>query len=116
MVPKSRIENLPPYKPGKQVEEVKREYNLKEVIKLASNENPFGCSIRVKETLMEAINQLEVYPDGSNGELRTSLSSFLNVSFFSSNLSGTASIMTSASETDSQLEEQERFASTPCGS
>ena len=80
MVPKNRIENLPPYKPGKQVEEVKQEYNLTEVIKLASNENPFGSSQKVKETLMEAVGKLEVYPDGNSTELRTVLSQFLNVS------------------------------------
>jgi histidinol-phosphate aminotransferase len=33
-----------PYVAGRPIGEIKREYNLKEVIKLASNENPLGAS------------------------------------------------------------------------
>ena len=44
MQPKQSIISLPVYQPGKPIEEVKRELGLKEVIKLASNENPFGSS------------------------------------------------------------------------
>ena len=44
MNPKKNIVHLPVYQPGKPIEEVKRELGLKEVIKLASNENPFGSS------------------------------------------------------------------------
>ena len=44
MKPKSQIVNLPVYQPGKPIEEVKRELGLEQVIKLASNENPYGSS------------------------------------------------------------------------
>ena len=38
------IENLHPYEPGRSIEEVIDEFDLKEVVKLASNENPLGAS------------------------------------------------------------------------
>ena len=38
------LRKLRPYPPGKPIEEVQREYGLDDVIKLASNENPFGPS------------------------------------------------------------------------
>ncbi len=47
MQPKATVRGLPVYQPGKPLEEVKRELGLEEVIKLASNENPFGCSPKV---------------------------------------------------------------------
>ena len=34
--------NLAPYQPGKPVEELERELGLKQIVKLASNENPLG--------------------------------------------------------------------------
>ncbi|MCG3056750.1 histidinol-phosphate transaminase, partial [Escherichia coli] len=39
---KEQLLTLSPYKPGKPIEEVKKEYNLETVVKLASNENPYG--------------------------------------------------------------------------
>ena len=43
LVPKA-IKELKPYTPGKPIEEVRRELGLDRVIKLASNENPWGPS------------------------------------------------------------------------
>ena len=36
------ILDLRPYKPGKPIEDLERELGIKNAIKLASNENPFG--------------------------------------------------------------------------
>ncbi len=41
---KKSILDLVPYPPGKPIEELTREYGIKQVIKLASNENPLGPS------------------------------------------------------------------------
>ncbi|WP_286883753.1 histidinol-phosphate transaminase [Aneurinibacillus sp. UBA3580] len=79
MIPKTRIVDLPVYEPGKPIEDVKRELGLTEVIKLASNENPFGCSKKVKEAIVAELDQLQIYPDGACLELRGSLASFLGV-------------------------------------
>lgn len=79
MKPKSVLNGLPVYQPGKPLEEVKRELGLSEVIKLASNENPFGCSPRIWESLQEEAAQTALYPEGSAPELREKLSSHLGV-------------------------------------
>ncbi|MEK6714547.1 MAG: histidinol-phosphate transaminase [Candidatus Omnitrophota bacterium] len=58
------ILNLTPYQAGKPIDEVKRELGLKEVIKLASNENPF-VSEKVKTAIKQSLNQINRYPEGS---------------------------------------------------
>ncbi|MWC28481.1 histidinol-phosphate transaminase [Paenibacillus sp. MMS18-CY102] len=81
MQPKSNIVHLPVYQPGKPVEDVKRELGLNEVIKLASNENPFGCSERAKEAVIHEIsNNASIYPDGASVELTKVLAERLGVS------------------------------------
>lgn len=79
MKPKSQIVDLPVYQPGKPIEEVRREFGLSEVIKLASNENPFGCSPKVKEAILAELDNMQLYPDGAAYELKTALSRFYGV-------------------------------------
>ena len=67
------LEKMKPYKPGTSIEEVKRVYGLKEVVKLASNENPYGSAPSATKYLSTAIFQHEVYPDGHAVELRKKL-------------------------------------------
>ncbi|MBQ4898463.1 histidinol-phosphate transaminase [Paenibacillus sp. Marseille-P2973] len=69
MLPKPQIVNLPVYQPGKPIEEVKRELGLEEVIKLASNENPYGCSPKARAAIETELSNLSLYPDGSAAEL-----------------------------------------------
>ncbi|MFC5531764.1 histidinol-phosphate transaminase [Cohnella yongneupensis] len=70
---KPNIANLPAYKPGKPVEDVKRELGLTEIIKLASNENPFGCSPKAKEAIERELSGLSIYPDGAGVTLTNAL-------------------------------------------
>ncbi len=79
MQPKSNIVHLPVYQPGKPIEEVKRELGLTEVIKLASNENPFGCSPKAKEAIMKDLDSVSIYPDGAAAHLSGVLSAHLGV-------------------------------------
>ncbi|MEV2907220.1 histidinol-phosphate transaminase [Paenibacillus larvae] len=79
MQPKPNIVHLPVYQPGKPIEEVKRELGLTHVTKLASNENPFGCSPKVREAMEEELNKLHTYPDGGSVELSQTLADFLGV-------------------------------------
>lgn len=79
MKPKANIVNLPVYQPGKPVEEVKRELGLSEVIKLASNENPYGCSPLAKEAIIAELSNLSMYPDGNATELKEELASVMGV-------------------------------------
>ncbi len=73
------IETLKPYPPGKPIEEAEREYGLKGVIKLASNENPLGPSPLAVKAIEAAARQLHLYPDGSSYHLIHRLASFLGV-------------------------------------
>jgi len=79
MNPKPNIVNLPVYKPGKPVEEVKKELGLTEVIKLASNENPYGTSPSAKAAIIAELENLSIYPDGSAAELTSALAGHLGV-------------------------------------
>jgi len=79
MQPKPNVVHLPVYKPGKSTDEVKRELGLSEIIKLASNENPFGCSPQVKAAIEAELNHIALYPDGGAVVLTKALSEFLGV-------------------------------------
>lgn len=78
---RSEILNLNVYKAGKPIDEVKRELGLNEVIKLASNENPLGCSEKVKAVLKNMIDEANMYPDASNYELKYNIAKKNNVHF-----------------------------------
>jgi histidinol-phosphate aminotransferase len=67
------IDNISPYVPGKPISDVQRELGLSNVIKLASNENPFGCSPKVKQAIAEGLPEINLYPDGNATLLRESL-------------------------------------------
>lgn len=69
-LPHAGIRNLTPYKPGKPIVEVAREFGLGDIIKLASNENPLGCSpaaLSALQTLSPAL--LASYPSAINHPL-----------------------------------------------
>ncbi|MFC4324183.1 histidinol-phosphate transaminase [Litchfieldia salsa] len=76
---KEQLLDLKPYQPGKPIEEVKREFGLKKITKLASNENPYGCSEKAKQAIVTELNTLALYPDGYSTELRQTLSKHLGV-------------------------------------
>ena len=67
------VQHLQPYKPGKPVSEVQRELGLQQVIKLASNESPFGPSPRAMAHLQTVLTELHRYPDGNGFALKQRL-------------------------------------------
>ncbi|NOU63005.1 histidinol-phosphate transaminase [Paenibacillus sp. LMG 31461] len=79
MKPKQTIIHLPVYQPGKPIDEVKRELGLTEVIKLASNENPFGSSPHVKAAIEAEIANISLYPDGGAVQLTEAVAASLGV-------------------------------------
>lgn len=79
MQPKSTIMALPVYQPGKPIEEVKRELGLDEVIKLASNENPYGYSELAKRAIMAELEFTHIYPDGASQQLVQALADHYDV-------------------------------------
>ena len=64
---------MEPYAPGRPIEDVKREFNLDRVVKLASNENPFGPSPLAVEAIQRAAANLHQYPDGSAAAIRNAI-------------------------------------------
>src|SRR5215471_14847419 len=67
------ILGIAPYEPGKPIEELERELNIPNAIKLASNENPLPPSDRVQKAIIGALASLNRYPDGSGFYLRQAL-------------------------------------------
>jgi histidinol-phosphate aminotransferase len=65
---------MEPYVPGKPIEEVKRELGLQRVVKLASNENPFGPSPLAVAAVQEAAKSMHMYPDGAAHDLKVAIS------------------------------------------
>jgi histidinol-phosphate aminotransferase len=75
------VNALTPYAPGKPVEDVQRELGLDRVIKLASNEGPFGPLPAAQEAMARAAADLNRYPDGGIYRLHEQLAARHRVSF-----------------------------------
>jgi len=73
------INELVAYVPGKPIEEVKREYGLTEIIKLASNENPLGTSPKAVAAMKQAIDDVYMYPEGSSMDLRQKVAAHFGI-------------------------------------
>lgn len=73
----SYIRTLPMYIAGRSEQSVAREYGLARIVKLASNENPLGCSPLVGEALSAILSHrgsaLSRYPESDAFELREEL-------------------------------------------
>ncbi len=75
------VNDLVPYEPGKPVEEVQRELGLERVVKLASNEGPFGPFPEAREAIERCAAELNRYPDGGAYRLRAALAERLGLRF-----------------------------------
>jgi histidinol-phosphate aminotransferase len=73
------LSQIQPYIPGKPISHVQKELGLTHVIKMASNENPLGCSPKATEAVKRWAENMALYPDGSCSELSEALSSKLGV-------------------------------------
>ena len=69
------------YQPGKPIEETARELgaDADDIIKLASNENPFGPSPKALSAMRDALQRAHLYPDGGAYYLGQALSHKLSV-------------------------------------
>ena len=77
--PQRGLDGIRPYVPGKPIEEVKREYGLQNVTKLASNENPLGPSPKALAALERVLHEIHLYPDGQCYDLRRAIAAHLDV-------------------------------------
>lgn len=73
------VRGLQPYQPGKPIEELEREYGVKNAIKLASNENPLGPSPKAVAAMSAALKDVALYPDGNGFALKAKLGARLGV-------------------------------------
>lgn len=82
MPKKKFLSELEEYIPGKSIEEVAEEFGLspRKIIKLASNENPFGPSPKVRKIIIDNLNKLSIFPDPlSIKELKKAISKNLKI-------------------------------------
>ena len=75
------VRAIAPYQAGKPIAEVAREFGLDEatIVKLASNENPFGVPESSKQAMAQAAAELGRYPDANGFELKAALSTRYDV-------------------------------------
>lgn len=76
---KEILGRLTAYQQGKQTHEIKKAYGLDRIVKLASNENVYGYSEKVKNHLMQQLPELSIYPDGHTAELRKAIANLYKV-------------------------------------
>ncbi|MGG1313417.1 histidinol-phosphate transaminase [Cohnella laeviribosi] len=74
------LKRLKPYTPGKPIWEVRKEFGLDHVIKLASNENPLGPSPKALEAIRSLLPDLHRYPDDRAFRLAEALARRFGVS------------------------------------
>jgi histidinol-phosphate aminotransferase len=70
---------IPAYVPGKPIEEVERELGIQGAVKMASNENPLGCSPETRRAIAAAAEKTALYPDANAFYLKEALASALGV-------------------------------------
>lgn len=75
----SGVAELQPYVPGKPIEELQRQYGVRDVIKLASNENPLGPSKASLAAIARASKDITRYPDGNGYGLKMALAEKLQL-------------------------------------
>ena len=69
---RKEVEELDPYVPGRSKEEIAQEFGVKkeDIIKLGSNENPWGPSPKVKEAIEKELTNINRYPESDLEELK----------------------------------------------
>lgn len=76
-----QLDGIKTYEAGKPIELVVREFGIepKDIVKLASNENPYGCSQTVKDAVSKIVGNMALYPDDSMLKLKNALSGYYGV-------------------------------------
>jgi histidinol-phosphate aminotransferase len=77
---KSFLQGIQPYKPGKPIEQLRRERNIAgPIAKLASNENPYPPLPAIRRAVAEAMDSANRYPESGAPELTDRLAAFHHV-------------------------------------
>ncbi len=73
------VSSLHPYQPGKPISELERELGITDIVKLASNENPLGCSEKAIAAMQQEFSEISRYPDANGYYLKQAISQRLGV-------------------------------------
>lgn len=75
------VEDMDSYVPGRSQDEIASEFNLNkdEIIKLGSNENPWGPSPKAVEAIRQEIKSINRYPESQHGELISEIADYSGV-------------------------------------
>jgi len=73
------VAGLSPYLPGKPLDELEREYGIRDAVKLASNENPLGPSPKALAAIRDVLGEIALYPDGNGFALKQALAAKLDL-------------------------------------
>ncbi|MEN8148011.1 MAG: histidinol-phosphate transaminase [Campylobacterota bacterium] len=75
------LDDIVSYEAGKPIELVVRDFGIesRDVVKLASNENPYGCSPKVQAAVSKIVGNMALYPDDSMMHLKAALSKKFDV-------------------------------------
>lgn len=73
------IAQLQAYKIDKPNDEISREYGVTDIVRLASNENPIGCSPHVTLAITAQLGELSRYPDGAGFALKKGIADFYHM-------------------------------------
>src|SRR5690625_3996636 len=79
MIGKPILNDLTAYKQGMQIKDVQEKYNLDKIVKLASNENPYGYSEKVAAFLDNVAKDFALYPDGYATDIRFAVANKLSI-------------------------------------
>ena len=73
------VRELSPYVPGKPISELQRELGIHDIVKLASNETPYGPSPHTLAAMRAALEDVWLYPDGGCHALKQGLAKHLGI-------------------------------------
>ncbi|MFW2177388.1 MULTISPECIES: histidinol-phosphate transaminase [unclassified Moraxella] len=73
------INVLKAYQIDKPNHEITAQYGVSDIIRLASNENPLGCSPKVATAIEQSLGELSRYPDGAGFALKQDIAKFYGV-------------------------------------
>ena len=75
------VEEMDSYVPGKSQDEIAADFNLKkeDIIKLGSNENPWGPSPKAMKAIEDEIKSVNRYPESQHHELVAEIASYADV-------------------------------------
>src|SRR5262245_8475622 len=76
---KPHLASVKNYVPGKPLEELQREYGIKNAVKMASNENALGASPKAMAAIRANVARVHRYPEGGCHYLRQKLTKKLGV-------------------------------------